>query len=449
MKPGAAKSNSNTIRDRTYLGPGASVACLVPGTVLNGNHHERLRQHEFLNSERPVPFDISEVWQVAPGTFKYPGAAFIGHKRAAVTGLPRASFTGVLATSAGLEPADFSIRNIGTARSAWQLEKGGSPAPGGGTGRLPQQGADLMPRTAVCVDIIQHTGPEYRVDTPTRTSRWGFTIKSAKEMAGERFPGHVAPRFIFSMAQSENLLPFVLGVHRAPLALPALRAVDGTWTILDESEIRRQGFTQSARRFAAINQKLKAVGQGKTLQERVDERGKLSKQVFGPDGFLILAGAGGKNICAACVPLTEAKGLVVDQTLYWRVVKDAPEAWFQVGMLNSVALTTATLPFNPKGDFSERHLHTLPYRLMPAYDPGNDDHNEIAELAEKIAALADTRCTTDSYLSDPAKALPARRRKLRAMLEKSPLLSQLEALAEAALGVAATPAESADDGAEG
>lgn len=42
-----------------YLGPDAYVACLVPGTVLNGTHHERLRQHEFLASDRSVPFDIA------------------------------------------------------------------------------------------------------------------------------------------------------------------------------------------------------------------------------------------------------------------------------------------------------------------------------------------------------------------------------------------------------
>ena len=75
-----------------YLGPDASVACLVPGTILNGNHHERLRRHDFLGSERPVPFEISEVWQVAPGTFKYPGAALIGHKRSATASLPLPAF---------------------------------------------------------------------------------------------------------------------------------------------------------------------------------------------------------------------------------------------------------------------------------------------------------------------------------------------------------------------
>src|SRR3546814_15699607 len=88
------------------------------------------------------------------------------------------------------------------------------------SGDLPQQGADLMPRTAVCVDIVQNAGAEVRVDTPTRASAWGFTIKSAKEMAADRFPDHVAPSFLFRMAQSENLLPFVLCVHRAPLPLP-------------------------------------------------------------------------------------------------------------------------------------------------------------------------------------------------------------------------------------
>jgi len=421
-----------------YLGPDACVACLVPGTVLNGTHHERLRQHDFLTSDRPVPFDIAEIWQVAPGTFKYPGAALVGHKRANTTGLPQSTFSGFVATDAGLNATGFSVRTIGATRSAWVLETGGGPALAAGGGDLPQQGADLMPRTVVCVDIVQNAGAEYRVDSPTRASAWGFTIKSAKEMATDRFPGHVAPRFIFRMAQSENLLPFVLGVHRAPLALPALRAAGGRWSILDEAEIRRQGFTQTARRFAAINQKLKTVGKGKSLQQRIDERGKLSKQVFGTTGYLILAGAGGKIICAACVPVAQAQDLVVDQTLYWKVVTDADEAWYQVGMLNSVALTNATLAFNPKGDFGERHLHTLPYRMMPAYDASNGDHQKIAAIAKDIAILADGHCTTDPYLSDPAKALTARRRKLRTLLEASPLLAQLETLAQSALAGTST-----------
>jgi len=126
-------------------------------------------------------------------------------------------------------------------------------------------------------------------------------------------------------------------------------------------------------------------------------------------------------------------------------VTDADEAWYQVGMLNSVALTNATLAFNPKGDFGERHLHTLPYRMMPKYDAGNADHQKIAALTEDIANLADGHCATDPYLADPAKALSARRRKLRTLLDASPLLAQLETLAQSALAGAST-APSGGDG---
>ena len=122
---------------------------------------------------------------------------------------------------------------------------------------------------------------------------------------------------------------------------------------------------------------------------------------------------------------------------------NADEAWYQVGMLNSVALTNATLAFNPKGDFGERHLHTLPYRMMPTYDAGNGDHQKIAVLAQDIAVLADGHCTTDPHLSEPAKALTARRRKLRKLLEASPLLAQLETLAQSALtGTSTAPSGS-------
>jgi N-6 DNA Methylase len=143
-----------------YLGPDASVACLVPGTVLNGTHHERLRRHDFLTSKRPVAFEIAEVWQVAHGTFKYPGAALVGHKRAKMIGIPRITIAGFVATESGLNAVGFSARSIGSARSAWVLETGGSPAAVGFEDDLPQQGADLMPRTTVCVDILQNAGPE-------------------------------------------------------------------------------------------------------------------------------------------------------------------------------------------------------------------------------------------------------------------------------------------------
>ena len=352
-------------------------------------------------------------------------------------GLAAKPINGLMAEPAGLIGADFSVQTLGSERTAWVLAKEGMPVADGGMTELPQQGADLMPRTVVCVDIEKADGAEYQVNTPGPGSQWAFTIKSAKEMKAEKFPGHVAPRYVYRIAQSENLLPFALGDHCAPIAIPAERDASGAWHVLDEADIRRSGFTETARRFARINAKLTKVGQGKSLQTRIDERGKLSKQILGNGGYVILAGAGGKHICAACVPVAEAHDLVVDQTLYWKIFENGDAAWFFVGMLNSHALTDAIAPFNPKGAFGERHIHALPYRLMPVFDASNEDHQRIAALAGEIARLAQVAITQDVYLRDPARALTTRRGKLRSVLTGTPQMNELELLCAAALGTSA------------
>lgn len=420
-----------------YLKTGASIACLVPGSIFNGHHHEPLRQRGYLKSKRPVALKIDEVWQVAPGTFKYPGAAIIGRKCAAVGDIEGQLIAGFVATSAGLEAVDFSVRGIGESRSAWVLEKGGIPAAVGGDAAVPPQGADLMPRTAVCVEIEDKAGAEWKVDTPRTGSKWSFTVKAAKELKDGRFRGRAAPMFVHAIAQSENLLPFLLGADRAPIAIPATRDADGTWQIYDESAIRGMGFVETARRFARINASLRNVGKGKSLQERIDERRKLTRQIIGDEGVVVLSGAGGKDVCAAAIPVADARELAIDQTLYWRVFADEDEAYFQVGMLNSHAMTEAISPFNPKGDFGERHIHTLPYRLMPPFDPANEDHIRIAALAREVADAAAAIANADEYLSDSSRALPARRRKMRSALLKNAAFGELETLCAAALGTTA------------
>ena len=428
-----------------YLSVGGAVACLAPGTIFNGHHHESFRQRKFLTSGRPVALEISEAWQVQPGTFKYPGAAVIGHKRSEAAGLDITEISGYVACDSGVVQAEFSTRKLGDKRTAWVLEKEGNPAAAANNGPLPQQGADLMPRTAVCIDILNDSGTENRVDTPSRGSPWGFTVKAAKKLKDARFPGYVAPAFIHRMAQSENLLPFALGDYMAPIAIPAYRDSSGSWQFFNEAQIRGMGLIETARRFHAINKELAKNGKGKTLQERIDERFKLSKQKLGDAGSLVLAGAGGKYICAACLPVADAADLVIDQTLYWRVVPDEEQAMFMTGMLNSDAMTQAVLPFNPKGAFGERHIHALPYRLMPSFDAANEDHRCIAALAEEIASQARAVIAADAYLRDPNKALHVRRRKLRDRLHEAAEFKALEILCANVLGSTVPSADDQDE----
>ena len=417
-----------------YLSLGAAVACVVPGTVFNGHHHERFRQRDFLTSARPVPLDISEVWRIEQGTFKYPGAAIIGRKGNKPGDLTEPEIGGFLARQGQLESTGFSIRAIGKERSAWVLASDGFPAGQSTTSNISQQGADLMPRAAVCIDVLNEDGFERRVNTPMAGSPWAFTVKAAKELKGRIFPGNVAPRFIYRMAQSVNLLPFVLSSDCAPVVIPALRDKDGAWRIYDETAIRRMGFTRTARRFRIINKALEDVGNGITLQERIDVRMKLTNQVLGTEGYLVLAGAGGKHICATCLPLLRNNDIVVDQTLYWRVVTDEDEAWYSVGMLGSHAMTEAITPFNPSGAFGERHVHALPYRLMPDFDAENEHHTRIGELTRRIAEQAGSIVAADDYLKDQNKALTARRTRLRKWLWTCDFYRQLDRLCAAQLG---------------
>ena len=418
-----------------YLAPDSSIACLVPGKILDGTHHEPFRRREFLTSERRLAFELREVWKVAEGTFKYPGAAVIGVKRSRVSEVQTKPLAGAIARPEGLDACAVSVKTIGPERSVWVLQQSGGSveAVDAATAVSFQQGADLMPRTTTCIEILSQAGAEYRVNTPSKDSQWRFTVKAPHELKKERFPGHVAPRFIWRMAQSENLLPFLFGEHRAPIALPADRDSGGAWRIFEEAEIRKTGLLETARRFAKINSKLAKVGVGTTLQQRINLRRKLSKQVFGAKGYLLVAPAGGKHICAACLPVKDAKDLVIDQTLYWKVIESADAAWYLVGMLNSRVLTKTISPFNPKGAFSERHIHTLPYKFMPRFDPLNADHVRLAKLAREVAKIVRKTVAADSYLNDPMRAVAHRRTKLRRWLGTIEQFIELEAMAAANL----------------
>jgi hypothetical protein len=179
------------------------------------------------------------------------------------------------------------------------------------------------------------------------------------------------------------------------------------------------------------------VGNGKSLQERIDVRGKLARQVFGNVGYVVLSGAGGKDVCAACIPAFEAKVLAIDQTLYWQVFAEEDAAMYAVGVLNSEALTEAITPFNPKGDFGERHVHTLPYKMVPTFDPTNSNHIRIAALTRVLIIEAKKIVDGDPSLNNPARALAARRRKLREELKD---LSQFVELDDLCNSILASPA---------
>lgn len=415
-----------------YLRSGAAVACLLPGTIFKGHHQQKFRDAAYLTSPRAVPFELREVWEVASGTFKVRSAAVIGIKRESsseVHSVPK----GFHVDQAELSEVGFTVLRRDQ-RTAWALEDVASTGASGSNGPVPPQGADLMPRTAVCVEIVDRGGPEWKVRTPPPTSPLYFAVKDAKQLRGETFQGYVAPRFLFRMVQSLNLLPFACVGPFAPIALPARRGSSGAWKLFDASEIRTSGFRQTAIRFQRIDEAIVRARAGKPLAQRIDERNKLTIQVFPRDHYLVLSGAGGGISCGACLPIDSHKDAIIDQTLYWRLVSTAVEAWYRVGFLNSDAITEAIRAFNPEGEFGGRHPHTLPHRFIPTFDPNDDAHREIATLAGVIANRTSDIIAQNPRLGDPNRSIASRRRKLREALRQMPEFNRLEAVCAAVLG---------------
>ena len=237
------------------------------------------------------------------------------------------------------------------------------------------------------------------------------------------------------MIQSLNLLPFTLDGNFAHIAIPARRYDDGQWEIMYVADIRTEGYTQTARRFQRIDNAMEDDEVVRPLHEKINERNKLEIQIFQPDEYLVLNGAGGGVACAACLSLAEYRDIVVDQTLYWTLVRTEKEAWYRVGLINTDALTQATREFNPEGELGPRHLHTLPNRVIPSFDASNMDHIEIANLAEQLSVIAQPLIADDQKISDPSRPISVRRRRLRKILKELLEYSALEDVSAFVLGI--------------
>lgn len=414
-----------------YLAAGAQVSCLVPGTVFKGQHHGKLRQLDYLEADRAVPFELKEVWEVAPGTFKVRAAALIGVKRDGVDHVSRDVPRGAVMSDAGVQYVPLSLRRLGT-RTAWRLGEYAEDQ-GEGTGDAAPQGADIMPRSAVCVTVLSQEGSEWRVRTPRRDDPGYFAIRDSKMLEGQTFNGSVAPCFIHRLLLSKNVLPFALDPNLVHVALPARRLDDRSWEILTAGEIRTAGFTNTARRFQRVDRAMKQDGIVKPLHEYINTRNKLTNQQVSVEQTIVVYGAGGGIACAAMLAVADYPDVIVDQTLYWCICATEEEARFRVGLINTDAVTEATREFNPEGELGPRHLHSLPNRVLPAFDPDDEEHMRVVQLALELERAAQQISTTDEYISDSTKSFTVRRRRLRQALQSLDAFAELEAVAESVL----------------
>lgn len=423
-----------------YLAPGGQIAVLLPGTLVNGDHHQPFRDGNYQLGPRAVNFQIAELWDVTRETFKAPCVALIGEKITRPGVVDAARTSGFISDPATHRCVEFSVHTLGARRTAWSISEAGTGTVTNATGHLmPNQGADLMPRTAVCVTILDRAGTEVRVNTPSSSGDLAHVVADSKKMKGARFNGFAASCFIHGMLQSKGLVPFAFDTRLPAIAIPVIRSKNRSLAFASDDEIRALGFRQTANRFARIERAYEAEGIDKSFRAYLDERGKLLKQTFPASGYLVLTGPGGSNTAAAVYELSPKRAAVlVDQTLYWYWLDSQEAADYYVGMFNSGPLADQIDVFIPEGVFGRRHLHTVPWQVTPIYDATNAAHRKIAALSGSLREQVATFIKACTELADPGKWIKTGRRLVRQWLQSNPDMQALNTEAAKVLKVTAS-----------
>lgn len=281
------------------------------------------------------------------------------------------------------------------------------------------QGADIMPRTALFHDFKRLPNGLWSIRRIENTSELYYLLNDSHKdvcrlLEADGFSGD----YIYDCLISKHLSPFIVS-ESAKVIIPGVRR-DGRWRgINGEDFVLMNSGTSYV--FTEIQENSKMTLES-LFDRKINIRNKLDKQDFSLKRWLVLSNAGGANPCAAVIDLDERdkSRLIIDQTLYWYLAESEEEALYAAGMLNSGTLATAIADFQPQGGFGARHIHTIPYKIIPQYDAEDDAHAQVVLKTRILISEWITYCKSNligKYLSPNSGNLNTRRRKLQTSLK--------------------------------
>lgn len=217
------------------------------------------------------------------------------------------------------------------------------------------------------------------------------------------------------------------------------KKVDGQWKAISATDKALMN-TSTAYVFNQIEEDTNTPSSLATyLHDTINIYGKLDKQNFSTKNWLVLSSASGANPCAAYISLEtlDRARLIIDQTLYWYLADSEDEAIYIVGLLNSDALSDAIKDFQPEGGFGKRHIHTLPYKIIPKYDNEDAAHIEVISRTRELTREWATLCRGGEYanlLQPNSSSLSIRRRRQQSAIRSLGTYAGYEAACHAVLG---------------
>lgn len=217
------------------------------------------------------------------------------------------------------------------------------------------------------------------------------------------------------------------------------KKVNGQWKAISATD-RALMNTSTAYIFNQIEEDANTPSSLATyLHNTINIYGKLDKQNFSTKNWMVLSSASGANPCAAYISLEalDRSRLIIDQTLYWYLADTEDEAIYIVGLINSDALSDAIKDFQPEGGFGKRHIHTLPYKIIPKYDNENAAHIEVISRTRELMREWVALCREGEYanlLQPNSSSLSSRRRRQQSAIRSLETYEVYETACHAVLG---------------
>lgn len=406
-----------------YLGNGSLWSCIMPGSLLGGFQHNKLRQEKYRDSAAMLSMDISEIWELPPMTFKNKAIILSGAKIDHYA--PREWLFGrVYAGDRSYAECVYTlIQQRG--RTAWTNEGADTMLAeaigGGGIGF--EEGADLLPRTALFHETTPRPDGNWNLGPIDRTSgSWYLMSDCHKWPCRELLADNFSSEFMYNAYISKHLSPYFIAAP-AKVIIPGKRD-NGIWRALSAEE-RALVNTGAESAFSQIEAGME-MPLADFFVKKVNILGKLDKQDFSHGDWLVLSNAGGTNPCAAYLSLVgvDREHILIDQTLYWHLAQSEAEALYITGLINSQALSAAIREFQPEGGFGPRHIHTLPYKMIPQFNEDDPIHIEIVKKTRELVGKWLTLCEDPDvgrYLDPNYGTLNSRRRHQQTLIQNLPI----------------------------
>jgi len=398
-----------------YLQPEGRFAFVMPFAALSRRQYAGFRTGNWAPKSGvgavahfATPEDFARV---KPPLFPVPACVVSGTKANAATAMPSEALTWTgRVPGHHLEWASVAP-HLASAAGAISMAEDSAESPY--RARF-KQGATLVPRMLITVTRAP--------DGPLGVTSGSITVRSARS-ANEKQPWKgLAP--LEKVVEEQFVRPMHLGATivafraREPelAIIPWVddQLLDGDAEDLDEYP----GLASWWREAERVWNRNKSASTKLSLRDRIDFQRLMTKQFPVPPHRVVYTKSG--QHLAAC--RVEDATAIIDHKLYWAPVDTIEEGRYLCAILNSQALTDAVAPLQARGQHNPRDFDMHVFALaFPIYNPDNELHQQIAELAgtaETVAAGLDL---------DPSWQFQKARRVTREALHKHGVAGDIDA----------------------